>query len=156
MFHAEAYLPILVAAVVKDIVGMFWFSDMLFGPMWKKMGGKISTDKDIVTKIALGFIASLIAATALFIAIAAFQKAHNFESSGIFLKLFSIFFKEEVSNNNLFSALKIAAFLWFGFLAPSKAILTIWGSGNWYKFLIASVGELVGFLAMAASIALLS
>lgn len=158
MMHAHAYMPIIAAAAAEMIVGMVWYSNHLFGPAWKKAGGKLASPKDLYTKLAMHGVAALLMATALFIAISIFQKTQTavYAQDG-FGRIFGFFLHDgSKQNNELLSALKTAGFLWLGFFVPSKAMCTIWGSQNWQKFMIGVSGKLAGLLAMAAMIASLS
>lgn len=150
----DAYMPVIAAAAVNIVVSMAWYSDSLFGPMWKKLGGKSSSSKDLYQNLAMHAIAAIITATALFIAIVIFQKTQTgiYAKEG-FGKMFAMFLEDGAHNTTLMSALRTAGFLWLGFLAPSKATCTIWSAGNWTKFMIDTGCQLVGLLAMAATIA---
>lgn len=157
MLHAQAYLPILVAAVADVTIGMIWYSDSLFGPMWRKLGGKAINPKDLYQKLAMQAVAALFTAAALFIAISIFQKTQTgvYAKDGFF-KIFSVFLQDIPQNNSLMSAMKTAGFIWLGFIAPAKACHTIWGSGNWQRFGIETAGQLLSLVTMAAIIASLS
>ncbi len=152
-----AYMPILAAAAAEVVVSMLWYSDHLFGPMWKKLGGKSSGKKDFYQKLGIHILASLVTATALYIAIVVFQKTqagvHTQAGLG---QIFSMFLHDSNHNNTLMCSMKIAGFIWLGFYAPSKVICTVWSSCNWTKFMITAGGKLAGLVAMAAVIASLS
>lgn len=154
----HAYIPIIAAAAAEVVVGMLWYSDNLFGPMWKKAGGKVANQKDFYQKLATHSVAALVTATALYIAISVFQKTQI----GIYTQhglgqIFSLFLHEGLHNNNtLMSSMKIAGFLWLGFFVPAGVTCTAWSSGNWHKFAIKAGGKLAGLVAMAATIASLS
>lgn len=157
IFHIQAYLPILVATAANLTIGALWYSENLFGPMWRNISGKQIDQSDMGKKFALQAIASLITAAALFIAISIFEKTQSgvYAKEGFF-KIFSVFLQDIPQNNSLMSAMKTAGFLWLGFMAPSKAGRTIWGSGNWRKFAIEATEQLVSLIAMAAIISSLS
>ena len=125
--------------------------------MWRKSGGKAVASKDVYAKVAMHAAAALVTASALFIAISIFQKTQTgiFAQEG-FLKIFSFFQQDATPDNTLKDAMKTAGFLWLGFIAPCKAVHTIWGSGNWQKFTIEAAGQLINLVAMAAVIAYLS
>ena len=157
MIHAQAYLPILSATGASLAIGAIWYSDHLFGPMWRKMGGKSIDPKEVPHRLAMHAVASLVTATALFIAISIFQKTQTglYAKEGLF-KIFAAFLSDENQESLLKSAMKTAGFVWLGFIAPTKAIHTIWGNNNWQKFAIEAAGALVSIVAMAAVIAKLS
>lgn len=154
----QAYMPIIAAAAAEIIVAMLWYSDSAFGPMWRKLGGKSSAKKDFYQKLGIHMLASVIAATALYIAITVFQRAQvGSEVVQGLGQIFAMFLHNMPSHNNtLMSALKIAGFVWLGFLTPSKVICAAWGSDNWHKAAIEMGGQLVSICAMAAVIASMS
>lgn len=156
-FHVQAFLPILVAATADVIIAVTWYSDSLFGPMWRKSGGRAFNPENRTQKLALHAVASLITAAALFISISIFQKAQTgiYAKEGFF-KIFSFFLQDIPQNNSLMSAMKTAGFMWLGFIAPAKAVCNIWGSANLKKFAIEITGQLVSLATMAAIIAFLS
>lgn len=156
-FHIQAYLPILVATAANLTIGAFWYSENLFGPMLGNMSKKQIDQNDMAKKFALQTVASLVTAAALFIAISIFQKTQGgmYAKEGFF-KIFSAFLQDMPQNNSLMSAMKTACFIWLGFIAPSKAGHTIWGSGNWQRFAIEATEQLVSLIAMAAIISSLS
>lgn len=151
----QAYIPILAAAAAEIVVGCLWYSDYAFGPLARKLTGK-KKQSDMSKEIAMHSIIAIVKATALFIAISMMLKTNT---SGTFTegfgKLFSMLLHDS-HNNTLRSCLKTAAFLWLGFMLPSRAACTIWGNKNWPKFLITTGGQLAMTLAMAATIAVLS
>ena len=154
MMHLQIYLPIILAAAADMIVGMFWYSDHLFGSFFEKTNNKTTTTKNLIYyKIGMQTIASLVMAAALFVAISIFEKTQIISLQEGFIKFFSSFFKEATQHNNYIPAMKTAGFIWIGFLVPLKASCTIWGSKSWIKFAIKISGELVRLLTMAAIIA---
>lgn len=155
----HAYIPIIAATAAEIVVVMTWYSDHLFGPMWKKLGGKLNSNKDLHQKLGIHVLAALVTATALYIAISVFQQVQTgpYAAKGLG-QIFSMFLHDfpHPMNNTLLCSMKIAGFLWLGFLAPSKVITAAWSSTNWHKTGIELGGQLVGLLIMAAMIASLS
>lgn len=156
MMHAQAYMPIIAAAAAELVVGMVWYSDQLFGPMFRKMSGK-KAPKDIVNRLAMHAVVALLRATALFIAISIFQKTQTavYAQDG-FGKVFSVFLNTSAPNNSLISSVKTAGFMWLGFYVPSKASCTIWGDQNWQLFAMKAAYQFTLLATMAAVIASLS
>jgi len=149
--------PILAAAAADMLVGMFWYSDYAFGPLWQKVSGyKTEMKKDLYLRIAVQVVSSLMIATAFYIAILTFQKTQVSFAQDAYTKLYSWFFKEDTSENaNLMSALKIAGFIWFGFFVPSNLSCTVWRPTiNWQKMLLKVGSKLAQFLSMAAALAI--
>lgn len=157
MMHAQAYMAVLLAACSELVIGMLWYSNHLFGSIWQKNGGKMPAQSELYRNLGLQAISALFTASALFIAMSIFQKTQTgvYAKDG-FLKIFSLFLEDDTQNNNLMSAVKTAGFIWLGFLAPAKACQTIWGSGNWKKFAIETIGQLTSLISMAVVIASLS
>ena len=153
----HASMPILAAAAAEVVVTILWYSDHLFGPMWKKAGGKAAKSKDLYQKLAMHGIAALVTATALFIATCIFHKTQiAIYGQGGFGKIFGAFLDDTAHNNSLVFSLKTAGFLWLGFFLPGKFVSTVWSEGSWSKMGIESGGQLVSLLTMAAVIASLS
>lgn len=152
-----ATMPIVAAAAAEVVVSALWYSDNLFGPMWKKLGGKSAPAKDFYQNLAIHGVASVVSATALFIAIVVFQKTQTsmYTQAG-FGKIFGMFLTDATHNNELMSSMKIAAFLWLGFFVPQKVICGAWTGANWTKKGIEAGGQLVSLVAMAAMIASMS
>lgn len=156
-FHIQAFLPILAAATADVAIAVTWYSESLFGPMWRKAGGKAVNKENRGEKLALHATASLVTAAALFISISIFEKAQTgiYAREGFF-KIFSFFLQDIPQNNSLMSAMKTAGFMWLGFIVPTKAICNIWSSANLYKFGIEAIGQLISLTTMAAIISALS
>jgi len=74
------YLAVLVAAIAYIVIGFVWYSDVLFGKLYRKeMGVKegMKPGKDFMTKMmALGSLSALIMAYVL---------SHNIAFSGAYL-----------------------------------------------------------------------
>lgn len=157
MMH-HAYVPVIAAAAAEIAVGFVWYSDHLFGPAMRKAAGEKKKKKNMIEEIAMHFVVALAKATALYIVICMMQHA---KSAGLFqegfAKFFTFFAHDPIKHNNtLMCALKTASFIWVGFLLPSRAIRTIWGSKNWNELAITSGGQLAMTLGMATAIALFS
>lgn len=155
----QAYMPIIAAAAAEVAVVIAWYSDHLFGPMWKKLGGKSSGNKDFYQKLSIHALAALVTATALYIAISVFQQAQtdSYTTHGLG-QIFAMFLHktDQAMNNTLLCSMKIAGFLWLGFLAPSKVICAAWASENWKKTAIEVGGQFASLVVMAAVIASMS
>lgn len=148
--------PILAAAAADMVVGMFWYSDYAFGPMWKKiMGSKNDVSKEFYLRVALQVVSSLMIATAFYIAVLTFQKAMPVSGQEMFTQVYSWFFTPVVQHASLMSSLKIAGFFWLGFFVPGQLSCTVWHSViMWHKFVIKVGGKLAQLLAMAAALSI--
>ncbi len=149
--------PILAAAVADMVVGKICYSEYAFGPMWRKVTGvKSEVSKDVYLRYAVQAVSSIMAATALYIAILTFQKAQIISSQAMFTQIYSWFFVDAAHNAELMSSLKLAGFVWFGFFVPNYLSCTVWHNQIiWHKFMIKSVCKLAQLLAMAAVLATL-
>ncbi len=156
MFH-NIYVAIFAAGIANVAGATLWYSDYAFGALWKKLGGKMAAPKDTPKNILLHTIASMLTASALYIAISVFAKTQtgSYAQEGFF-RIFSFFLSNATPTTTLNAAMKTAGFIWLGFLVPSKAVCAIWGSESWMKFIIEIAGQLVGFVGMAAVLATLS
>lgn len=147
--------PILAAAAADFLVGMLWYSDYAFGPLFRQVTGqKGDTNQDFYLRIALQGVSSIMIAIAFYIAILTFQKSQLVESQEVFTRFYAWFFTPAVSNAELISSLKIAGFIWLGFFFPAKLSCAVWHPViNWQKFGIKIGGKLAQFLAIAATLA---
>lgn len=145
--------PIIAAAAADMFIGMFWYSDYAFGPLWKKVTGmKSDVSKEFYLRIALQIVSSLMFATALYIAVLTFQKTQLVSSQEMFTQIYAWFFTPTVQHAELMSALKIAGFVWLGFFVPAHLSCTVWHNIIlWQKFAIKSAGKLAQLLGMAAA-----
>ncbi|MBP6892379.1 DUF1761 family protein [Candidatus Babeliales bacterium] len=149
--------PIIAAAAADMLVGKLCYSEYAFGPMWRKLTGvKSEVSKDMYLRLAVQAVSSIMAATALYIAILTFQKAQIISSQAMFTQLYSWFFMASAQNAELMSSLKLAGFVWFGFFVPNYLSCTVWHNQIiWHKFTIKSICKLAQLLAMAAVLATL-
>ena len=149
--------PILAAAIADMAVGMLWYSDYAFGPLWKKIvGHKTDVSKEFYLRIALQFVSSVMIATAMYISILTFQKAQIISSQAMFTQIYAWFFEGSAKNAELMSSLKIAGFVWLGFCVPTALSCTVWHNViMWQKFSVKVGGKLAQLLAIAAVLATL-
>ncbi|HSW76603.1 MAG TPA: DUF1761 family protein [Candidatus Saccharimonadales bacterium] len=149
--------PILAAAAADMAVGMVWYSDYAFGPLWKKVHGKTNVEKDFYLRLAIQAVGSVMLATALYISIMTFQKTNVAYSQELFTKWFSWFFTEKNPDTLLVSAMKTAAFIWVGFYVSAGISCAAWTSAPaGTKFVIKVGCKLFQLLAMAAVLASLA
>ncbi len=149
--------PILAAAAADMLIGKLCYSEYVFGPMWRKLtGAKAEFAKDFYLRLAVQAVSSVMAATALYIAILTFQKAQIVSSQAMFTQIYSWFFVDASRNAEMMSSLKLAGFMWLGFFVPSYMSCTVWHNQIvWHKFMIKAACKLAQLLAMAAVLATL-
>lgn len=148
--------PIIAAATADILVGMIIYSDFAFGPLWTKVSGmKCPAGKDLPVRFAGQAVASLMAASAMYIAILTFKKTNLPYSQEMFTRIYAWFFKDIATvEADLISAMKIAGFLWLGLIVPFILSKTVWEPNiNWQKFALKSVFTLIHFLAIAGALA---
>jgi hypothetical protein len=147
--------PILAAAAANIAVGWLYYSEFAFGPMLKKItGSKCDVSKDFYLRMAVEIVASLMLATAFYIAILTFKKTTLPYSEELFTKIYAWFFNDaNAVQADMASSLKAAGFLWFGFAVPMAISATAWHSMNWQKAVLKLGCKLAQFLAMAGALA---
>ncbi len=154
--HMLPVNPIIAAAAADIVVGMALYSDYTFGPLWTKLTGmKCTHGKDMPLRFAGQAVASLMGASAMYVAVITLRKAELPYRQELLTKVYSWFFEHgNAVNADLMSSMKIAGFLWLGLLVPFMLSKTMWEPTiNWQKFALKSVFTLAHFLAMAAAIA---
>ena len=137
MSDAVNYLAVVVAAVAAMAVGFGWYSNALFGKMWRHQiglseeqmkagmhGGKMGKT------ILLGFISALVMAFVL----AQFINMTGAHSGG--------------------AAFQLGFWAWLGFLATIEFSAVLWQKKHWKLFAIQAAHDLVAIEVMALVIAL--
>ncbi len=114
-----AIVPVLVGTLIATVLGMFWFSQMMFGGAWMRLtgvsmeGGDPSKKKAMIkgyaTNIAISFVTSLVIYILLSV---------GFDLVGIFA-------------------------VWIGFALPGYATPSIWEGKSWKLFFITAGYSLV-------------
>lgn len=159
MLHLGGHTAtVLTAAGAHFFMGWLWYSEYLFGPMWKKMGGKCTGfSKDMRVNLALSFASSLLLAVAAVIAISIFEKTQTsiYSQEGL-SKLFSWFLDDSAANNTMLGSMKTIAFLWAGLSVPLSAKAVIWSAKPWRRWLLEQAGCLASLLALAGAVAAMS
>ena len=150
--------PILAAAAADMAVGMLWYSDYAFGPLWKKLKKEGNGEyKDLYQRLALQAVASVMVASDLYIAIITFQKTQATYSHEAFTKLFSWFLEDKPSTTELIASMKTVGFIWLGFVVPGNLSCTAWSNPmNFVKFGIKVGCKLAQFFAVAAVLSALA
>lgn len=150
--------PILAAAAANMAVGMLWYSDYAFGPMWRKLKKEGNVEyKDLYQRLALQAVASVMVTSALYIAIMTFQKTQMIYAYEHFTNIFSWFLRDKQNTTELIASMKTVAFIWLGFVVPGGLSCLAWSTPmSWVKFGIKTGCKLAQFLAVAAVLATLA
>lgn len=129
------YLAIIVAAVANMIVGSLWYSPALFGKEWMRLTGvKMGVGKSAQSAYIMAAVVSLIEAFVL----ARFITTDN---ASTYLPL------------SITEGLKVAAWVWLGFVATTSASGFIFEGKPMKLYQIGLGYQLVSFLIMGAIIA---
>jgi hypothetical protein len=132
-----SWLSILVAAVAAFVVGMFWYSDLLFGKNWREhMGWTAAEMKKMQSdsgKMAFSMVGGFVA---------------NFVTA-----FFLVNFLAWLGTGSVGEALQFTFFLWLGFFAMQMLGSVFWEGRKFDFYLINSLYVLSMLLAMAAVIA---
>lgn len=147
--------PIVAAAAADILVGCLYYSDFAFGPLARKLcTDKPDMKKDLHIRYGLQIVASLMLATAFYIAILTFKKTELPLAQDMFTRMYSWFFTDvQVVHADCMASLKIAGFLWVGFVVPQALSAAAWHSLNFKKVALKAGGKLAQFLAMACTLA---
>ncbi len=150
--------PILAASAANMAVGMLWYSDYAFGPLWRKLKKEGNGEyKDLYQRLALQAVASVMVTTALYIAIMTFQKTQMTYAHEAFTNVFSWFLADKANTTELIASMKTVGFIWLGFVVPGALACHAWSTPmSWEKFGIKVGCKLAQFLAVAAVLASLA
>jgi hypothetical protein len=147
--------PIIAAAVADVVLGMVMYSEYAFGPMWAKVSGEKCSGKDMPMRLAAQFVSSLMVAAAMYIAIVTFKKTEMTALNDMFTRMYGWFLQDgNMAQADMMSAMKIAGFLWLGFLVPHVICEIVWENHiNWKKGVMKAAFILVHFLVIASVLA---
>jgi hypothetical protein len=118
------FLAILIAAVVYLIIGLVWYSPLVFGNVWRKLCG---FDKNFKRR-KFAFLSSLIASL-----VAAYV-----------LGFFETFLGVTTVSDGMF----VGFLVWIGFIATTMISRVIWSRSPFQLFLIDGGYRLLGYLVM--------
>ncbi len=162
MMHHHVTI-VLAGATAHYLTGWFLNSDLVLGKIWKqekaekgKKGcGPVS--KDMRVNIVAQMVVSTVIALATCTALAVFQKAHLAMTAKTGLEQLTLwFFNQEHAAKSLMHAFRTVFFIWIGFLVPFSAQDVIWCGHNVKHWALASIAELVGLMALAATVTYLA
>jgi len=126
------YIAILVASVVSFLVGMVWYSPLLFGKVWIKLIGISKEDmeksmkKGMATSMLLGFVTLLVMSYVL------------------------RYFIEVLRYSTAIDGVILGFMIWIGFFATSMMGIVLWENKPWGLYLINTLHYLVVLVIMGA------
>jgi len=124
------WILVVIAAVVNMVIGMVWYSKVLFGPAWAKLSEmKEKNMKPKAEAMVYGFINSLVIA------------------------YFLSFFEGNLGVTNVTDGMLVGFLLWLGFVATTQIACVIWCKKPFKLFAIDTGGKLVAFVVMSGIIA---
>ena len=118
-----------LCVIAYMIIGMIWYSPILFGPVWSKLTGRgpeIAKKDEMNTLYALSAISSFVMATVLH------------------------YVMSEVEIHTIQQALLLGFMLWLGFTFPSTLVNTLFQGRSRTLLIIDSGYYLVSSLVMSA------
>lgn len=124
------WVTVLAAAVASMVLGFLWYSPILFGKEWMELSGLTKTDMERAKKkmfLTYG-VASVVAVITSFVL-------------KQFIDLFYIV--------NLFDAVQLAFWIWFGFVATTLVGSIFYEGKSWKLFVINSGYQLASIILMA-------
>lgn len=126
------YLSILIASVFSFVVGMLWYSPVLFGNLWVKLSKvdikKAKNKSSIGVSMSLGFISTLILAS-------------------VFQYIIGM-----LKYSGLAAGATLGFWFWLGFLATSLLGAVLWEGKPWGLYILNSAYWLVNLLVIGASL----
>jgi len=150
--------PILAAAAANMAIGMFWYSEYAFGPLWKKLKKEGSSEyKDLYQRLTIQAVASIMVASALYMAIMTFQKTQMTYAHEAFTQFYSLLVTDKENTTELIESIKTSCFIWLGFVFSGALSCFAWSNQmNLQILVIKTVGTLVQFLVTAAVLSALA
>ena len=123
------WLVVVLAAVINMLIGYFWYSKWIFGPLWSRYSKRSEKEMRGNGKtLFLTFVVSLV--TAFFLA----------------------FFDAYLGVTSVTDGMFVGFLLWLGFVATTQIVPTIWFQKPIQLFMINSGYKLVSFLVMSGLI----
>lgn len=124
------WVTVFAAAVASMILGFLWYSPILFGKEWMELSGLTKTDMEKAKK-KMFFTYGIASIVALITSFVLKQ----------FIDLFYIV--------NLFDAVQLAFWIWFGFVATTLVGSILYEGKSWKLFIINSGYQLASIILMA-------
>lgn len=121
-------LTVLVAALLNVMIGFFWYSKWLFGPVLTQLNHEKSEKKHSKLSILYGFIVSLVIA------------------------YFLAFFETYMGITTVTDGMFIGFAVWLGFVATTQISSVIWKDVPFKVFLLNTSYKLLSLLVMSGVI----
>ncbi len=134
IMFAVNYVGVILGAIAAMVLGMSWYSQMMFGKQWMKLSGlgKLTKKqmqegkKKMIPSVITGFIAAIV--TALVLAI--------FIGTGA----------------TWLEGVSVAFYAWLGFIAPVMLGMVLWECKPFQLYVINVTYQLVSIVIMGAII----
>lgn len=123
------YLAVAVAAVAHFIVGMLWYSPLLFGKAWMKAAGITQTDMEAAK--AKGMAGTMVVSLILSIVVAVVLN----------------YLQDVTQAQGVMDAAIISTIVWVGFVATNNMSGVLWENDSKVKYLINTFYSLAAYLA---------
>jgi len=153
MYHNV--LVVAAGAVAHFATGWALYSNKAFGKLWKhdKARAKFCTPgKDVRINMAVQFGASLALSIATCAAIFIFSKSQSSITSDLVVKISNWMFNQKEAVEAVKNPFYTVLFIWGGFILPTAAGEVIWCDHNWKNWTMEMICELLGLLAIAATV----
>lgn len=151
---------VLAGAAAHFVTGWVLNSEMLLGKIWKSEKDKKAChglSKDMRINMAFQLLASIVLAIATCVAISIFEKSQiPTLAKNSLEKLANLFFNQDHTVKSLTNSVHTVLFIWAGFIVPSSACEVIWCGHNWKHWMLESLADLLGLVAIAATVTFLS
>jgi hypothetical protein len=132
------YLAVFLAALAGTVIGILWYSPLVFGNSWARLVGisekeiELKGKGEMVLLYFINFIATLVIALVL-----------------------SIFIRVSGNYGDFISGMLVGIILWFGFVATVEAGKVLWESKPFGLYLINALYYLTSFAVMGGIIGLM-
>ena len=153
-------IVVAAGATAHFLTGWVLNCELLLGRIWKhekdkKACGTLS--KDMRINLGAQILASIALAIATCVAIAIFEKAQVPAAGRTALeKLAGLFFNQDHTVKSMMNSMRTVLFIWAGFMLPTSAGEVIWCGHNWKHWILEMMSELIGLIAIAATVTFLS
>lgn len=124
-------VAIIFAALVSLLLGIIWYSPILFGKIWQRESG-LSQEK--IKSLRKRHMFNLYAVNLAMLLIMAFILAH---------------FRIYLTAGTILESIRVAALIWLGFVATTLLNAVIWQNKSFKAYLIEASYHLASLILMA-------